>query len=167
MRYTTIIDITEFREVYRSISCRLVYLHLALKASYQDADRDEVTASIRSLEADTGLTMAAVRHAMKKLEACGLTKYLGASRWKITKWTPTLQPTPRRQVKTSAQNQDAARKREESRLERERQAALQHSGFDDRMEVFRQHWEQDPGSMMGKIYANYLEEKNQKKKKND
>lgn len=67
MRYTTIIDITETPAVYRNAHARLVYLHLCLKAGYRDSDRDRVTASIRTLARDTGLTIAATRHALRLL----------------------------------------------------------------------------------------------------
>ena len=72
MRYTTVIDISEFRTLYRNPSVRLVYFHLCLKAGYHDNDRDVCSLSIRSLAADVGLTVSAVRHALHVLESSGL-----------------------------------------------------------------------------------------------
>lgn len=67
MRYTTIIDISEFPALYRSDSARLLYLHLCLRSGYHDYDRDIARQSIRQLARDTGLSIAAVRHALQQL----------------------------------------------------------------------------------------------------
>lgn len=67
MRYTTIIDITEFPSLYRNPGTRLVYLHLCLRSGYHDYDRDISRLSLRHLARDTGLTLAAVRHAIAQL----------------------------------------------------------------------------------------------------
>lgn len=67
MRYTTIIDISEYRDLYRNIHVRLVYLHMCLKAGYHDSDRDWVKVSVRSLAADVGISVGAVRHALQQL----------------------------------------------------------------------------------------------------
>ena len=67
MRYTTIIDLTEMPSLYRSESCRLVYLHLVLKSGYHDSDRDLCGISLRRLSQETGLTLAAVRCALSRL----------------------------------------------------------------------------------------------------
>ena len=67
MRYTTIIDISEQRELYRNVNVRLVYLHLVLRSGYHDHDRDQVRISYRSLAADIGLTLSSVRHAINVL----------------------------------------------------------------------------------------------------
>lgn len=72
MRYTTIIDISENRELYRNHNARLLYLHLVLKSGYHDDDRDQVRLSIRSMAYDSGLSVSAVRHALKVLEKNGL-----------------------------------------------------------------------------------------------
>lgn len=68
MRYTTIIDITEIPSIYKNQAARMIYLHLVLKSGYHDQDRDLIQVSIRSLARDTGLTIAAVRHALQQLE---------------------------------------------------------------------------------------------------
>lgn len=75
MRYTTIIDITERADLYRSVSARLLYLHLVCIAGYHTDDRDQVHTSLRKLSADTGLTVAAVRHALRQLHKAGLVEH--------------------------------------------------------------------------------------------
>lgn len=68
MRYTTIIDISEFPALYRNPAIRLLYLHLCLRAGYHDYDRDLCQLSIRRLAYETGLSVAAVRNALAQLE---------------------------------------------------------------------------------------------------
>lgn len=68
MRYTTVIDITEWPSLYRNQNIRLVYLHLALCSGYHDYNRDLIKISIRRLAEATGLTVSAVRHALQQLE---------------------------------------------------------------------------------------------------
>lgn len=72
MRYTTIIDVSEFRQLYSNHNLRLVYLHLCLKSSYRDADRDWILISIRQLAAAVGITVSATRHALAQLEKAKL-----------------------------------------------------------------------------------------------
>lgn len=72
MRYTTIIDITELPEVYRSVSARVLYLHLVCVSGYHTDNQDQVRKSVRSLAYETGLTLSAVRHAMAVLQSADL-----------------------------------------------------------------------------------------------
>lgn len=72
MRYTTLIDISEYPQLYRSSSVRLVYLHLVLKSGFHDDDRDLCAVSIRRLANDCGLTVAATRHALGLLEKAAM-----------------------------------------------------------------------------------------------
>lgn len=67
MRYTTIIDISEFPALYKNHATRLVYLHLCLRSGYHDYDRDIAQLSIRRLSYETGLSIAAVRNALAQL----------------------------------------------------------------------------------------------------
>lgn len=124
MRYTTIIDITQAPELYRNQNVRLVYLHLVLKAGYHDYDRDVIRCSIRTLAADTGLTVSAVRHAIKILTKWQMIKQHG-SVYQVRKFV-TEQPITTR-AKTAKQQQqlekEAAAARE--RREREHQAELE------------------------------------------
>lgn len=69
MRYTTIIDITELPEVYKSISARVLYLHLVCVSGYHTDNQDQVRKSVRALAYETGLTLSAVRHALTVLKA--------------------------------------------------------------------------------------------------
>ena len=103
MRYTTVIDITDYRQVYKSVNCRLVYLHLALKSGYHDDDRDIVDVSIRTLAMRVGITVSAARHALAMLEKSGLLTRRGGvmivKKWceqkPVTKRQSTQQPTDR------------------------------------------------------------------------
>lgn len=67
MRYTTIIDISEYPTLYNNQSIRLVYLHLVLRSGYHDHDRDLAQLSIRRLAREVGLSVGAVRHALAQL----------------------------------------------------------------------------------------------------
>lgn len=77
-RYTTIIDISGV-SCYRSVSVRLLYLHLCLKAGYHKEDMDVVHSSLVQLAAGSGLTVSAVRHALGQLEAAGLVSREGSA----------------------------------------------------------------------------------------
>lgn len=67
MRYTTIIDISEF-PCYGNEKCRLLYLHLVLRA-----DREgNVVASLRFLADQLGFTLSALRNALRQLLLDGL-----------------------------------------------------------------------------------------------
>lgn len=103
MRYTTIIDITEFQVVYRNVHARLLYLHLVLKSGYHDQDRDLVALSLRSMAEQAGLTLSATRHAISQLERAGLLSKEG-DRWRVKKWFIENPPSPRPRQK---QGQDA------------------------------------------------------------
>lgn len=104
MRYTTVIDITEMQQIYRSQSCRLLYLHMALKAGYHDDDRDIYDRSIRSLAADVNCTVSATRHALKQLEKAGLIKRQD-NHWIVKKFVLTEEPTKRARTKREQQEQ--------------------------------------------------------------
>lgn len=77
-RYTTIIDISG-ASCYRSVSVRLLYLHLCLKAGYHKEDMDVVHSSLVQLAAGSGLTVSAVRHALGQLESAGLVSREGSA----------------------------------------------------------------------------------------
>lgn len=111
MRYTTIIDITEFAGVWASASCRELYLYLVLKSGWHDDDRDMIRASIRQLSAATGLTKSAVEHAIRQLTKAGLLAKEGQA-YRVTKWTLQPKPSPRPrqdQQRAAAANSDVAR----------------------------------------------------------
>lgn len=96
MRYTTIIDIREIPRVYRNINARILYLHLVLVSGYHDEDRDICRLSLRGMATQSGLTLSALRHALKILQDEGLVAHEG-EQWRITKFILDKKPTPRRQ----------------------------------------------------------------------
>ena len=120
MRYTTIIDISEQRDLYRNVNVRLVYLHLVLKSGYHDHDRDQVKISYRSLAADSGLTVSAVRHAINVLIKWRMLIRKDDA-WIVRKW---CQEQP---ITTRAKSSKEAKKRAQEQAvidERERQRAM-------------------------------------------
>lgn len=122
MRYTTIIDISESKELYRNVNIRIVYLHLVLKSGYHDDDRDMCYTSLRTLAAQTGLSVATVRHAVKQLTNAKLVERTEHA-YKVLKWVqvdkPTVRPAARKGKADAAQ---AQRINEEQALNREREA---------------------------------------------
>lgn len=77
MRYTTVIDISEFPMLYRNVNVRLLYFHLCLKAGYHDFDRDICDISVRRLAQEVGITYSATRHALRILEEQRFITYNG------------------------------------------------------------------------------------------
>lgn len=133
MRYTTLIDISEFPALYRNVNARILYLHMALRAGYHEDDRDVLTTSIRILQAETGLSFAAVRHALHILEGAALIKREGPA-WIVKKWIPA-QAIPSRpkvtQKQLDAAQEDAkirARQERKEELERLRREEIKSSG---------------------------------------
>lgn len=133
MRYTTIIDISEVQALYKSTSVRLVYLHLVLKSGWHDNDRDIAHVSLRSLAADTGLTLSAVRHAVEQLRKAHMVATKDGTMW-VRKWLSEQQVTPRKQSERQAK---AAQQREAEQREREQREAAQQREKEQR-EVARQ-----------------------------
>ena len=115
MRYTTLIDIREVPEVYRNHNVRLVYLHLVLAAGWHDDDRDQVRVSIREMAGQTGLTVSAVRHALRMLSKSGLLQTVNGH-MVVTKYVIQDLPSKRPRTKQEQQLQTAAqeRKRQEA-----------------------------------------------------
>lgn len=118
MRYTTIIDISEYRDLYRNVNVRLVYLHLVLKSGYHDHDRDQVRISYRSLAADSGLTLSQVRHAIKILIKWHML-IRKDNTWTVRKWcqeqTITTRAKSSKEAKKKAQEQAVIAERERQR----------------------------------------------------
>lgn len=118
MRYTTIIDISEWRDLYRNVNVRLVYLHLVLKSGYHDHDRDQVRISYRSLAADSGLTLSQVRHAIKILIKWHML-IRKDNTWTVRKWcqeqTITTRAKSSKEAKKNAQEQAVIAERERQR----------------------------------------------------
>lgn len=126
MRYTTIIDITEFPALYRNQAIRLVYLHLCLRSGYHDYDRDLCTLSIRRIALDTGLSVGAVRHALAQLDKVQLIERRGML-IKVRKFL-IEQPISKRgktKKEVAAQQQQAERRAQERTAAAERQQRQQ------------------------------------------
>lgn len=94
MRYTTVIDITENPAVWRSWSARNLYLFMSLKAGWHDEDRDILKTSIRTLAADSGLTVSATRCALTLLLKHKLLEKVDGG-FRVLKWICLDPPTPR------------------------------------------------------------------------
>lgn len=123
MRYTTIIDIREFPQIYRNENTKLVYLHLVLISGYHDEDRDQTNISIRQLSYDTGLTVSAVRHALKILSTVGLLSRSGIT-WTVKKFVleKTISSRIRSEKKrTAAENLERERIIQEEQKQREKE----------------------------------------------
>lgn len=107
MRYTTIIDLREWPHAYKSVGVRLLYLHLCLVSGYHAEDRDKCLHSYRQLAQDTGLTLSAVRHAVKQLDKLGLLKRDG-DKWVVTKFClpKEIPPRPRSTKATNGYSDD-------------------------------------------------------------
>lgn len=119
MRYTTIIDISEYPTLYRNATVRLVYLHMVLRSGYHDNDRDLIDTSIRRLSLETGCTVAAVRHALRVLEQSQIIRKQGTL-WQVRKFVVEQPITSRAKTKKDA---DLRRIREQEDAEREAREA--------------------------------------------
>lgn len=148
MRYTTIIDISQCPEIYKNRHARLVYLHLCLKSGYHDHDRDLVRTSIRILSADTGLSVSAVRNAVRQLIKWRLLE-LQNGIYKVTKWVPeqtiSSRPKSRRQQQADElaaervrQNEQREREAELERIRRQNLAASGRSSLDEYREYLKE-----------------------------
>ncbi|MBQ2649912.1 MAG: hypothetical protein IJF82_21380 [Achromobacter sp.] len=135
MRYTTIIDITQCQELYRNKNIRILYLHLVLRSGYHDHDRDLLRCSLRTLAAETGLTIAAVRNALRMLEKWQLVKRQGEM-LNVRKWVPEQtiskrQPSARQQQAAAlkaSREMDQERREREAEIERIRRETLAAEG---------------------------------------
>lgn len=125
MRYTTVIDLREYPQAYKSDSVRLLYLHLSLQAGYHEEDRDIVSTSIRRLALGAGLTVSATRHALHVLQSIGLLKRTSRGLL-VTKWvaseTVAVRPSakavkPDRGLSESLRRADAAQEEYARRVE--------------------------------------------------
>ena len=129
MRYTTIIDIREFPQIYKNDHVKLVYLHLVLISGYHDEDRDQTSISIRQICYDTGLSLSAVRHSLKVLISAGLLTRSGIT-WTVKKFVLDKSISPRiksEKKRTAAENLERERqiKEEQERREKEEKKRYQ------------------------------------------
>lgn len=154
MRYTTVIDITEWPALYRSVNARILYLHMVLKSGYHDHDRDMLQASIRHLAAGSGLTLSATRCALQLLQKYGMVKREGTT-WQVKKWVIEQPITSRPKTQRAAKLQAIADEDERLRAAR---AAKQKEEDRKRQELRAQ----------GKTpYMVYYEEQQQKAARGD
>ena len=123
MRYTTIIDIREFPQIYRNDHAKLVYLHLVLISGYHDEDRDQTPISIRQICYDTGLSLSAVRHSLKVLISAGLLSRSGIT-WTVKKFVLDKPISPRirsEKKRSAAENLERERIIKEEQNQREKE----------------------------------------------
>ncbi len=123
MRYTTIIDIREFPQIYRNNHAKLVYLHLVLISGYHDEDRDQTPVSIRQICYDTGLSLSAVRHSLKVLISAGLLSRNGII-WTVKKFVLDKPISPRirsEKKRSAAENLERERIIKEEQNQREKE----------------------------------------------
>lgn len=123
------IDITEYPQVWRSESATRLYVLLTLKCGYHDDDRDQIRLSLHTMEAETGLTFSAVRHAIKTLMKAGLL-VKEENGFRVVKWCAEKKITERSRKTGSAvteESQAAVREAEQNRerLRRSRAEAIQ------------------------------------------
>lgn len=118
MRYTTCIDISEFPSIYGNLNARLVYFHLCLKSGYHDDDRDQIHVSLRRLADEVGITLSALRHALKILEAMSFIR-IECSTIYVKKWVDEKPITKRARMVAMGKAKDETRRREAEQKERD------------------------------------------------
>lgn len=118
MRYTPIIDISEYKTLYQNINVRLVYLHLVLKSGYHDYNRDMIEISLRQLSMEVGITLGAVRHALEILTKAKMI-YKKDNVYHIRKWIVEQKITSRATSKRQEQAIQNQKEREKENKERE------------------------------------------------
>lgn len=116
MRYTTVIDISEFPSVYKNPNARLVYLHMALKSGYHAEDKDKLKSSIRRIAMAVGLTVSATRHALAQLEREQLITKTDSG-WMVKKWVVETFPEKNQVKKKTAAQEERERQQEKERQE--------------------------------------------------
>lgn len=104
MRYTTVIDLRDFPQLYKNQNVRVLYLHMALAAGYHVDNLDLVRCSLRQLAEGAGLTLSAVRHGLKVLTAAGMLQPIEGG-WMVKKW---LQLETAKRPKNTAEGQATA-----------------------------------------------------------
>lgn len=122
MRYTTIIDLSEYASLYRNHNVRLVYLHMVLRSGWHDEDRDILDMSIRALAQGAGLSISSVRHALRQLEKSHLIVRQG-NVWSVRKWVLQETPTPRPKSARKKVEQDVAQLRTMEQEQRDQERA--------------------------------------------
>lgn len=164
MRYTTIIDITEMPAVYRNGHARDLYLYMVLKSGYHNEDRDQLRKSIRSLAIDTGMSISAVRHALRVLVNNGLLVPMPGG-YLVTKFVIEKKITRRAQNMTDQQLQERARERALEQERRDREYEERVKNRDRNFEEGKATMERiiNSDSLVGRIMRSNLEKTKNKK----
>lgn len=144
MRYTTIIDISEIKELYANKHVVLLYFHLCLKCGYHADDRDIIKISLRFLARDVNITYSAARHAMCLLQRHKLVERMADGTWKVCKYVVPAD-IPQRPKRAPSLNDERYREKME---EYQRQ--------DERMRKAKEDREAGRTGIMARI--KYLEE---------
>jgi len=114
MRYTTVIDISEYPPLYNCLSARIIYFHLVLKSGWGEKNQDFCRASIRSLQADLHLSFSAVRHGLDVLVKTAMIKKVEGG-FMVRKFCAPTQAGTR------------AKTRREAQIEASRRAEMKHA----------------------------------------
>lgn len=119
MRYTTIIDVTE-TPIWSNINALRLYYWACMKCGYHDNDRDILQISIRNLSYRLDMTISAVRHSLKVLQAASLIIPVQESTYRVIKWVDN-QEISKRKSKRELQLQVESMTREQQRQQQEQQ----------------------------------------------
>lgn len=95
MRYTTLIDVTEMAKVWRSHNATRLYVFMAMACGYHDEDRDALSASLAVMAERCGITISAVRCALRLLKSAGLLSQTEEGTYVVKKYVVPEIPTPR------------------------------------------------------------------------
>lgn len=120
MRYTTIIDISEYPVLYGCVSARIIYLHLVLKAGWGERNQDYCRGSIRQLQGELHMTFAAVRHGLGVLLKMGMIKKAPGG-WMVRKYCAPTKPGARTMTK---RQEEAAKQRQRDAAEMKKLTSL-------------------------------------------
>ena len=132
MRYTPIIDISEFKTLYQNINVRLVYLHLVLKSGYHDYDRDVISISLRQLAQEVGITLGSVRHALEILTKAKMI-YKKDNIYHVRKWVVEQKITSR----VTSKRQEQAIQNQQERINENKAREEEYKKRQDRIEELR------------------------------
>ena len=130
MRYTTVIDLTEYQEIWDNPNAVRLYFYMAMKCGYHDDDRDKIRASIRCLALRSGITVSACRHALGVLTRHKLIVPGDGSWWTVVKFVIEQQISTRAKTKQQEQQQaiqaerDAQNRALQAQMEKERKQRM-------------------------------------------
>lgn len=132
MRYTPIIDISEYKTLYQNINVRLVYLHLVLKSGYYDYNRDMISISLRQLAMEVGITLGAVRHALDILKKAKMI-YKKDNVYHVRKWVVEQKITSR----ATSKRQEQAIQNQQERIKENKAREEEYKKRQDRIDELR------------------------------